>query len=426
MNIVALCRRVALLVGTSILSSSTLLMAQAGSLDPTFGSNGIVTTPNTTTGCGQVVNCTIAIQSDGKIVVAGSATASNGALEIALARYSTDGSLDSSFGNGGIVTTSENNSGPAFAVALQSDGKIVVGAPGNLDLLVIRYNSNGSLDTTFGAGGTVEVESAGLVVGSITGGIAVLPSGKVLVAAQNVLVRLLPNGQPDSSFGTGGTAPLITRSQTMAPLLSGRILVASSFAFTTGGVARYNSNGSLDATFGANGQSPNLGPASALVPLSNGKFIVAGTLASAAPPLGGTVPQGFALVRYNSNGTIDTTFGTHGAVVTPFPGNNYSAALAVAVESNGDVVAAGETAANNPVFGQEPASFALARYTVNGQLDTTFGTNGLVTTAFDNNTAFVSALAIQADGKIVAVGSNTAPAFGSPSPGFTLARYLAQ
>ena len=234
-------------------------------------------------------------------------------------------------------------------------------------------------------------------------------------------MRLVTNGQLDSSFGTGGAAGLIASPQTLALLPSGKILVASTFALTSGGVTRYNSNGSLDTTFGVSGQSPSLGPASAIVPLSNDQFIVAGTLDSAAP-LRGTAPQGFALVRYNTNGTIDTTFGTRGGAVTPFPGNAYAAAFAWPSSRMAISWSPGRPAVNNPVFGQEPSSFALARYTANGQLDTTFGRGGLVTTAFGNGFAFVSALAIQADGRIVSVGNGG----GDTDDGFTLARYLAQ
>src|SRR5262249_47774228 len=132
------------------------------------------------------------------------------------------------------------------------------------------------------------------------------------------------------------------------------------------------------------------------------------------------------LIRYSDNGTIDTSFGTHGAVLTSFTGNAYSAAMAVAIQSNGDIFAAGGTAADNPVLGVEPSSFSLARSTANRQLDTTFATHGLVTTAFGSNSASISALAIQSDGKIVAVGSDNPTTFGSPGNGFTLARYLAQ
>jgi uncharacterized delta-60 repeat protein len=416
-------------VWIGLLSSSTLVMAQAGSLDLTFGKGGIVTTPNTTTGCGQNVNCSVAIQSDGKIVVAGGAAASNGAPELALARYTTTGSLDSTFGNGGIVVEPENNGGPAFGLAIQSDGKIVTAAPDDFELAVSRFNTNGTLDTTFGAGGTSKFRAWGLLFAPANGSVALLADGKIVVGVNGVLVRLLTDGQLDSSFGTGGVAQLIAGAQALALLSNGKALVASSFTFDTGGVSRYNSNGSLDKTFGVVGQAPSFGGVAALVALSDGKIVVGNTLVSGTAPVGSNVPLGFVLARYNSDGTIDATFGTRGAVVTNFPGEGYSAAMALAVQSNGDIVAAGVTEARSPAFGTEPSDFALARYTPNGQLDTTFGKNGRVTTAFGtngNNAAAVSALAIQSDGKIVAVGYDNFLQFGNPNNGFTLARYLAQ
>lgn len=429
MNSVKVARNVVLLVCAALLTSPGLVMAQAGSLDPTFGTGGIVTTPNTNTGCGTVVNCNVAIQSDGKIVVAGGATQTNGAPELALARYNTDGSLDSTFGSGGIVVFAENNGGPAFGLAIQTDGKIVTAAPSSLSLAVFRFNPNGTLDSTFGTGGIVSTRAGGRLIGPTPGGVALLSNGDIVVAVGVALLRFLPNGQLDSTFGKGGVAPLLTSAQSLALLSTGKALVTSAFAFTSGSATRYNANGSLDTAFGVIGQLPSVGEPLAIAPLSTGQFIVVGTLDSGAAPLGQATPQGFVLTRYNANGTVDGTFGIHGAAVTTFPGNTYAAALAVAVQSNGDIVAAGSTAANNPVFGREPSEFALARNTPNGQLDTTFGNNGRVTTALGANganTASISALAIQSDGKIVAVGSNSPPNFSDPNPGFTLARYLGQ
>ena len=427
MTTVEISKRAALLVCVALLSA-TLLMGQAGSLDPSFGAGGIVTTPNTTTGCGDVANCALAIQSDGKILVAGGASASNGAAELAVARYNANGTLDSTFGTGGIVTTSQDSAGSAFAVALQPDEKIVVGSSGGLNLLVVRFNTNGSLDTTFGSGGIASLRPFNeLFFGPFPGGIAVESSGDILVAAQTVVVRLRSNGQLDSSFGTGGAANLLTSAQALLLLPSNKLLVVSSLNFSTGGESRYNSAGSLDASFGVAGQTPSLGLALAIVAVSNGKFVVAGTLDSGVASNSDTT-QGFVLLRYDGNGTIDASFGSRGAALTSFPGEGYSAAMALAVQSNGDIVAAGVTEAKNPAFGQEPSDFALARYTTNGQLDTTFGSNGLVTTAIGlgGSSASASAVAIQSDGKIVVAGKDVPPAFGDPGLGFVLARYLAQ
>src|SRR5579864_973471 len=325
MNRISFSKRIAALgfgasVWIGLLSFSTLVMAQAGSLDTTFGKGGIVTTPNTTTGCGQVVNCSVAIQSDGKIVVAGGAAASNGAPELALARYTASGSLDSTFGNGGIVTEAENNGGAAFGLAIQTDGKIVTAAPEDFELAVSRFNTNGTLDTTFGTGGTAKFRAGGLLFAPATGGVALLADGKIVVGVNGVLVRLLTDGQLDSSFGTGGVAQLIAGMQALALLPNGKTLVASSFTFNTGGVSRYNSNGSMDKTFGVVGQAPSFGGVAALLALSDGKIIVGNTLVSGTVPVGGNTPLGFVLTRYNSDGTIDTTFGTRGAVVKNYTG----------------------------------------------------------------------------------------------------------
>jgi uncharacterized delta-60 repeat protein len=344
----------------------------------------------------------MAIQNDGKIVVGGGAAQSNGVSELALARYNTNGSLDSGFGIGGIAVYAANNgAGPAFGLAVQIDGKIVVASPLGPNLGVFRFNTNGTLDTTFGNGGVVSTAAAGRLFSPVVGGLGLLQEGNIVVAVNGVILRLLSDGQFDSSFGTGGVAQVLSSAQTLALRSNGKALV-STFNFSAGSATRYNVNGSLDKSFGVSGQAPSLGQAAAILPLSDGKFLLAGTLDSAAPSSGGTTPQAFVLTRYNGNGTIDISFGTRGAAVTTFPGNGFSAIAALAVQSNGDIVAAGVTEVKNPVFGSEPSDFALARYTPTGQLDTTFGNNGRVTTAFGTNGAnagAASALAVQSDGK---------------------------
>ena len=130
------------------------------------------------------------------------------------------------------------------------------------------------------------------------------------------------------------------------------------------------------------------------------------------PP--GTISTGFGLVRYNPNGSIDTFFGTGGGVLTDFPSNPNATAFALAIQSNGDIIAAG----------QAGSSLALSRYTSAGKLDTTFGSGGTVTTSLGSNASAISSLALQSDGKIVAAGG----IFSVDSAGFhaqaVVARYL--
>jgi len=408
MSLAAHSKRVRLLVGCALLAVPSLLMAQAGSLDPTFGSQGIATTPGTSFAAA-------ALQSDGKIVAVGAS--SNGPTVL---RYHTNGALDSTFGTGGQVTLNNNDSGSAFAVAIQRDGKILVATPDKEQLGIFRLNTNGSLDTSFGSKGVAAISSTSIFLTPAIGTIA-LAGDKILVVAQStsfgseVFARLLSNGTLDSSFGTNGAAALASGAQMLALQPSGKILVLASM-FTQGAVSRYEANGSLDATFGGAGQAAGFGTGGAMAVIdSSSKFIVAGSLVT--PPLTPPVnTMGFLLVRYKSNGNIDTTFGKNGVTTTPFPGNQFSAVAAGALESNGDIVAGGSTAATPN--DSRISDFALARYTASGTLDTTFGTNGLVTTTIGSAGSAINTLLIQTNGKILA--------FGNSGAGTTIARYLSE
>src|SRR5215472_11312168 len=157
MNKVLFSKRLAMLVCAAVFAVPSLLMAQAGSLDPTFGNNGIVTTANT------VANGA-ALQSDGKIVVAGSVANAQNFQQGGLLRYTSNGVLDSGFGTGGkvLMAVGTTNAGAAFAVAIQPDGKIVTAAPDGIQLTVFRFNTNGTVDSTFGTGGSVAITAAGI------------------------------------------------------------------------------------------------------------------------------------------------------------------------------------------------------------------------------------------------------------------------
>ncbi|MBA2434942.1 MAG: hypothetical protein H0V54_07660, partial [Chthoniobacterales bacterium] len=234
-----------------------------GDLDPTFGTNGKVTTD-----FGTIIDeaRAVAVQPDGKIVTAG-ATVGGNFFDFALARYNTDGSLDITFGTGGKVTTAFNtNNDEAFAVALQADGKIVAAGfaviGGTDDFALARYNTNGSLDTTFGTGGKVTTAFGSSI--DRAHAVAVQPDGKIVAAGRAVI---------------GG----------------------GSFDFA---LARYNTDGSLDTTFGTGGKvttacgsSNDEAFAVALQP--DGKIVAAGRVFSNK--------EDFALARYNTDGSLDTT-----------------------------------------------------------------------------------------------------------------------
>src|SRR5215472_5700683 len=204
MNEKTFLKRVMFLACAAFIALPTLVMAQAGSLDPTFGTNGIVTTANT-------VADAAALQSDGKIVVAGSIANSQNFQQGGLLRYTSNGVLDSSFGTGGevLIALGNSNSGPAFAVAIQTDGKILAAVPANLHPTVFRFNTNGSVDTTFGSSGSVQILAGGIFLPPASGGIALQSDGKILVDSRDFVARSLANGQLDSTFGSNGVAPTV-------------------------------------------------------------------------------------------------------------------------------------------------------------------------------------------------------------------------
>ena len=388
------------------------LMAQAGSLDPKFGKGGIVFTANTNANAG-------ALQGDGKILVAGSISTPQNAQQPGLLRYNTNGTLDSGFGAGGKVVIAGSNAGAAFAVAVQTDGKILAAAPANLQLTVFRFNSNGSLDSTFGNNGATAIQAQGLFLGPASGSIALQLDGRILVATgQNeggglhIVARLLANGQLDSTFGSNGAAPTFVGGDSVAVLPNGNIVVG------TGSLtSAYSPNGVVVKDFGIHGQTPGFSnDAGGFVVTNNSstitRIITAGSILTDLNITFTNGVSGFLLVSYKSDGTLDNAFGIHGGVTTPFPGNAFSRAFAVALQTNGAIVAVGQTA----LTFSGPSDFALVRYNPNGSVDTTFGNSGFVSTPFGPSVASANTVLIQIDGRIIAVGNS--------NNGTTLARYL--
>ncbi|MGA2904050.1 MAG: hypothetical protein ABSD98_09480 [Candidatus Korobacteraceae bacterium] len=449
-------RRLAVLAAIAVIASSTFAFAQAGSLDPTFGTGGVFTTNYT--GYDTTTDVAVAIQSDGKIVLGG--TIPNGDEAVAaLQRLNTNGTLDSSFGSGGIVTSNFGitDGAAVTALAIQPNGQILAAAVGDflLDGSIGRFNPDGSVDTTFGNSGFAVSRSLTSGAGTLSV-MALQTDGEILMTGGGLIGRYTSTGQLDTSFGTNGYAALNSSIATAIALQSdGKILVTTGVGAPAqlsqapnfpspgaGAIARYNTNGTLDTTFAISGQAACVASAAGIALQSNGKIVVAGTITSALlTTLNGGVTAasnqtGFGVVRYNSSGSVDTTFnpgagiGSGGGIITGFGSSfPYGAAFALAIQSNGEIVVAGEAGNGNPQgTSLTSSSFALARYTTNGQLDTSFGTNGtVITTLSQAPISFVSALVLQSDGKIVAAGNTGALVQrGFYENNFAVARYLAQ
>ena len=269
--------------------------------------------------------------SDGRIVIAGT-TANHKAF--AVARYNSNGTIDTSFNGSGVATTTfGTGSGTAIAssTVIQPDGKIIAGgtnsSSGKDVFTLVRYNPNGSLDSSFDGDGVLTTVMQASGGGDELNALALQPDGKIVAAG----------------ISTNSTNRDI-------------------------GVARYNTDGSLDTSFNSSGKlifsfaagSDDYGLTMVLQP--DGKIVVAGA----------TSGQGydFALVRFASNGSLDTSFGTAGQVVTPIgPGGDF--VWSMALRTDGKIVAAGETGSGNS------KDFALARYDSDGSLDRSFDSDGI-------------------------------------------------
>jgi uncharacterized delta-60 repeat protein len=340
----------------------------SGALDATFDTDGKVTTR---VGTNTDVAYAMALQSDNKIVLGGySYIGSND--DFSLTRYNPDGSLDTSFDTDGKVTTAVGSNNEAIRdVAIQSDGKILaVGYQydgSQYDFALVRYNSDGSLDTSFDTDGKVTTAIGSANNSSFS--VAIQSDGKIVAGG------FANNGFNDD------------------------------FALT-----RYNSDGSLDTSFDTDGKvTTQIGSYSevirSLAIQSDGKIVAVGYSYNGSN-------YDFAIARYNSNGSLDNSFNTTGKVTTAIgTGDEY--AMSSAIQSDGKIVAVGYS------HNGSDNDFALVRYNSDGSLDSSFNTSGKVTTSIGpaSNSAF--SVAVLNDGKIVVAGF----ASNGSNDDFALARY---
>ena len=401
-------------------------LAQPGGLDSSFSADGKVTT---TFGAGSHVGTALAIQGDGKIIVAGYSY--NGSRNVlALARYQTNGSLDATFDFDGRVTSLVGTDYDlGFALALQSDGKILLAGSTNTNIfdnyfLVVRYHTDGSLDSTFDSDGIVMTDinmdlDVAYAIGIQSDGKIVVSGYSQTITSQRdfALVRYLPNGGLDSTFDADGI--VITTigflddfGKALAIQSDGKIVVAgySQMANNEFALARYNTDGSIDSTFDSDGflhtdigASDDISAGVAIQ--SDGKILVTGYSAI------GTGSD-FSLVRYLPSGDLDSTFDSDGMVTTSLAGA-VGFGTSVLLQNNGNIVVAGGS------YNGIQEEMAVLYYKPNGALDTTVDSDGIVTTPFSTSDVRANALAIQSDGKIVTAGTS----FMGSNSFFALARY---
>ncbi|MDQ3198059.1 MAG: delta-60 repeat domain-containing protein [Verrucomicrobiota bacterium] len=421
-------------VAFGILLSAVALPNQAqaapGDLDLTFSTDGKVTTDFS--GDSDIGNA-VAVQPDGKIVLAGFTRGDTATDDFALARYNVDGSLDSTFGTGGKVETDFFSSVDRVnAIAIQADGKIIAAGFTDTFFGLIRYNTNGTIDTSFGVFGDGKVRQPVAGGGSAqVNAVAIQSDGKIVVAGRAgdqvantldfAILQFNTDGTLDTSFGTGGgtNVDFFAGNDAVFALViqaDGKIVAAGSASRGDAtspdfALVRLNADGSFNTTFGTGGKvttdfSASLDGIYGLALQTDGKIVAAGFTF-----IESEANDNFALARYLSDGTLDPAFGTGGKVITDIHPVT-DEAHAVVVESDGHIIAGGIAGP----FGN--LDFALARYDSDGSLDSSFGADGIVTTVFTSSDDVINGLALQADGKLVAAGLS-----GSGSA-FALARYL--
>ena len=324
----------------------------AGALDRTFGSGGVVRTPAAAGTLGAV-----AVQADGRIVVAGGGPSGGGAPgNFVLARYDASGRPDTSFDRDGVAFTDFGLGAVAVGLAIQRDGKIV--AVGNarsaasrdaLEFAVARYNADGSLDAGFGGDGRVTTPFTPVVDSAVDA--AVQPDGRIVVGGYAGYSFSLPNSPQRPDYA----------------------------------LARYNADGSLDASFDGDGKTTSAGICAGSGPCLTGDL--------ALQTDGKILLAGGQVARFDRDGSLDSAFGREGRAAPDLH------ARSVLVQPDGKIVAAGGTAAPR-------GDFAVARLLPSGQRDRSFGTAGRATADLGGGTSDgASAAALQSDRRIVLAGT---------------------
>ncbi len=406
-----------------------------GSLDNSFNGSGTVSTG---IGSGDDRATALAVQPDGGILLAGYC-ANGGNLDFCALRYTPEGLLDSSFNDAGsVITPIGSDADQANAMALQPDGKILVAGQctaGSVDgFCGLRYTTSGALDSSFNGNGKVFVVVPGAK--NRANAVTVQPDGKIVLGGTCAsaslgsfcLTRLLSVGQVDKSFGVNGTVVTsVTNGEAIGNALAlqpdGKILLVGTCnaGAAAAGIdfcaARYiggptNSPGTLDVAWGSSGRliatlfGGRSAIAHAVAQVSGEKVVVAGECDDA-----GSI--NFCAIRLDSSGNADASFGIAGRVWTAV-GTGDSVAQAVLTQPDGKIVLAGGCAGSNPFV------FCLVRYDPSGALDTSFNGNGKVMApTFVADFSFASA-ALQGDGKIVVTGTCNTGAIRQ----FCAARYM--
>jgi uncharacterized delta-60 repeat protein len=357
----------------------------------------------------------LALIAQDKILVAGGSNENTYII-----RYNSDGTIDSSFSDDGMVITELGEYTDPTSLIIQTDGKLLVaGNIGwdwpNQSAFLIRFNADGTLDNTFA---TTGIAFADLVGGGEITNLALQVDGKIILAGNNnydqggyvALFRFNIDGTLDNTFAEGGIVTTDLGSSVwindISILSDGKILLAGGFG-ENACLIRYNSDGTLDSSFSHDGQIISEGYFQSITVLSDGKILAAGTN-----------NHDFYISRYNTDGSLDNTFSDDGIVITDIGGEWDGISDTIAL-SDGKFLAVGSTwLAESETSGD----FSIARYNSDGSLDNTFSDDGIVINDLNGGWDEINNVSITSDGKILVSGaSNSRSDFDDDD--FALVRY---
>lgn len=388
---------------------SIRLIAQPGTLDTTFGTGGKVTTSQ---GISEMYGKSVLVQPDGKIIVSGYTYNTN--YDFAIVRYNSNGTLDNTFSGDGIVSTDFGNGDEfSFASALQSDGKIIVGgwtdSNGTNCIGIARYNGNGTLDNTFSGDGKAIIMVNYNDAFEEIGDLIVQPDGKIIAICNAsydmMVIRLNNNGSFDKNFNGKGWMKVdfvgeIYGANSIA-LQSDSKIVAAGYTLVNGvyeiAVVCVKADGTLDNTFSSDGKA-NITVADSGSFASDLAIQIDGRIVLAGSTIVGDTGFQCAVIRLNTDGTLDNTFSGDGKLNHGIlSGDNLLDGLVL--QPDGKILATGFAS------DMDTARFILVRYNSDGTFDTSFNSTGMTTLRFGNSAGVGAAIALQPDNKIVVAGT---------------------
>ena len=449
----------------TITTTADIITEDAGALDPTFGDNG--------TGILNVDDRVIATgtQSDGKIIeLLRFYDQPRFCNDYCLVRFTADGILDTSFGTNGKVVinyTLENDNGLNLPLKLenprclvvQSDDKILIGGSTygistDLDLALIRFNANGNLDASFGTNGFVKHDLSLFSVGdfsvhcsginSTACNLALQSDGSIIVhgtksrtmngslsqSVENVLTRYTDSGTLDNGFGINGLVSIGRDLDNSLPDASSFIEISSDDKILvmehikdngTFHLVRYNADGSLDSGFGTGGKVATDFVICDVAVQSDGKIVTGGWASDDDNYI-------VSLVRYNTDGTLDTSFGIDGRSNTDVVARNYelmrsnAVDLSIAIQNNGQILVTGGLIYDVKEIPNSP--YYLARYNADGSLDGFFGTNGITSTNIATGMNVSHGIIAEPDGHVLIIADTIYYSNGFRNVACAISRYL--